>query len=411
MGRKMKVLIGLVAGLFLAGIQSGVWAGEYTDKSYHDSDGTHTYKHPKQKSYTSPFDYGPRSTPSVKRMPTPAGCNCFTFDGTKSFDPDKQKLSFAWDFGDGQTSDQPVVNHCFEKAGDFTVTLTVKDSSGMVCDNGITTVKVSPNFPAVAEAGDDIRACVGESTSFDASGSSASGSPSYKWDFGDGQTGEGKRVSHAYEKAGNYRVLLTVDDGKATECSVAQDSLTASISDRVSVTLGGADSTCIGRNVAFNATATGGASKYSWDFGDGSTWEGGSSASHVYQKPGSYTVRVTADNGKGDSCSVDSATHNIKVSANPIADAGENLACCVGESTSFDGSGSSHPGGLPLSHHWDFGDGSTGEGARVNHSYDKSGTYRVVLTVKDDSGSECDSSTDSFTAVVNTKPEAVIEVR
>lgn len=37
----------------------------------------------------------------------------------------------------------------------------------------------------------------------------------YAWDFGDGSTGEGKSVSHAYAKAGDFTVTLTVtDDGK-----------------------------------------------------------------------------------------------------------------------------------------------------------------------------------------------------
>ncbi len=34
----------------------------------------------------------------------------------------------------------------------------------------------------------------------------------YEWDFGDGRTGKGKRVSHMYEKAGTYNVTLTVYD-------------------------------------------------------------------------------------------------------------------------------------------------------------------------------------------------------
>ena len=74
-------------------------------------------------------------------------CNCFTFDATKSSDPDNQKLSYLWNFGDGQTSDQPVVQHCFDKAGDYNVTLSVKDSSGMTCDSNAANVKVSANFP------------------------------------------------------------------------------------------------------------------------------------------------------------------------------------------------------------------------------------------------------------------------
>ncbi len=409
-GFRINGIAGLLACALMTMVPSAVWAGGYTDKSYHEGD--HTYKHPNQRSFTGPFDYGNKEIPAPAR-PQPTGkCNCFNFDSTKSYDVDRQKLTIHWDFGDGQVSEAPVVQHCYEKAGDYTVNLTVKDSSGMVCDSGMATTKVTSNFPPTAVPGQDASACVGENVSFDGSGSTASGSAAtYKWNFGDGQMGEGERASHTYEKSGNYRVVLTVDDGKNTECSVAQGSLNARISDRVSVDLKGRDSACVGQNNQFNAASIGGASKLSWNFGDGTTWEGGSSASHAYQKSGSYTVRVTADNGKGEGCSVATATHTIKINAAPIANAGENLACCVGQETRFDGSKSSQPDGLPLTYHWDFGDGGTGEGAEVTHAYEKSGNYRVVLTVKDNSGSDCDSASSSFVANVNTKPEAVIEVR
>ena len=35
----------------------------------------------------------------------------------------------------------------------------------------------------------------------------------YSWDFGDGTTGQGEKVSHNYLKAGEYTVTLFVEDG------------------------------------------------------------------------------------------------------------------------------------------------------------------------------------------------------
>jgi hypothetical protein len=91
----------LIAAVIVLLTATTAWAGEYTDKSVHDSGDAQTYKHPKQRSFTSPFDYGPVVTPerpapaAPAPTPTPQGkCNCFTFDGTKSFDPDKQALSY-----------------------------------------------------------------------------------------------------------------------------------------------------------------------------------------------------------------------------------------------------------------------------------------------------------------------------
>ena len=405
--RSMAGLLILMSAVFL---QCSGWAGEYTDKSYHGDEG-HYYKHPSQGSFTGPFDYGSK----VEQAPAPAPriepgkCNCFTFDATKSFDPEKQKLTYLWNFGDGQTSDQPVVQHCYDKAGNYTVSLTVKDSSGMTCDTGVTETKVDANFPPTASI-QDVKACVGEAVTLDGSASTGSGPLNYKWDFGDGTAGDGARVTHAYEKGGQYRVRLVVDDGKNTACSTAAGSAVATIGDRPTVNLQGPASICVGRVAAFDSQASG-VSKLHWDFGDGSTWDGGSKASHSYAKPGDYTVSVTGDNGQGLSCSVAVSNARIKVSGSPTADAGQNLACCVGKSVSFDGSKSASADGSALSYHWDFGDGGTADTVQATHSYDKPGTYRVVLTVKDGSGSDCSSAASSFVANVNEKPTAVIEVK
>jgi len=52
----------------------------------------------------------------------------------------------------------------------------------------------------------------------------------------------------------------------------------------------------------------------------------------------------------------------------------------------FDGSGSSDNDGTIVSYDWDFGDGNTGSGEIINHTYDAEGTYTVTLTVTDDDG-------------------------
>ena len=63
-----------------------------------------------------------------------------------------------------------------------------------------------------------------------------------------------------------------------------------------------------------------------------------------------------------------------------------------------------------VSYEWDFGDGSTGEGETVTHSYTEQGTYDVTLTITDaegdndtwtrpltvESGSPHDENSDGF---------------
>jgi len=52
----------------------------------------------------------------------------------------------------------------------------------------------------------------------------------------------------------------------------------------------------------------------------------------------------------------------------------------------FDGSGSYDPDGNVALFEWDFGDGATGGGAKLFHTYSRRGTYKVTLTVRDNDG-------------------------
>jgi len=52
----------------------------------------------------------------------------------------------------------------------------------------------------------------------------------------------------------------------------------------------------------------------------------------------------------------------------------------------FDASASSSPNGAIVSYEWDFGDGETGIGVVVTHTYEEKGTYEVTLMVTDSSG-------------------------
>lgn len=56
-------------------------------------------------------------------------------DASASTDLDGRVVTFAWDFGDGQTAEGPVAQHVFAKPGRFDVTLTLTD------DQGATTTK------------------------------------------------------------------------------------------------------------------------------------------------------------------------------------------------------------------------------------------------------------------------------
>jgi len=78
------------------------------------------------------------------------------------------------------------------------------------------------------------------------------------------------------------------------------------------------------------------------------------------------------------------------INAPPVA---SFTSACSGLACSFNGSGSSDPGGTITNYAWNFGDGTTGSGATGSHTYTAAGTYTVTLTVTDNGGATGAQST------------------
>ncbi|MDP9066870.1 MAG: S8 family serine peptidase [Actinomycetota bacterium] len=67
---------------------------------------------------------------------------------------------------------------------------------------------------------------------------------------------------------------------------------------------------------------------------------------------------------------------------------------CSGLTCSFDAGGSADSDGTISTYAWDLGDGTTAGGSTTNKTYSEPGTYRVTLTVTDDSGASTSTSQD-----------------
>ncbi len=146
--------------------------------------------------------------------------------------------------------------------------------------------------------------------------------------------------------------------------------------------------TASGLTAAFDATASsdtdGTIASYAWDFGDGSTGTG-ATPSHAYAAAGTYTVALTVTDDRG---ATGTASKAVTVTAPPanVAPVAAFTAAAAGLTATFDASGSSDADGTIASYAWDFGDGTTGTGAKPGHTYATAGTYTVRLTVTDDDG-------------------------
>ncbi len=250
------------------------------------------------------------------------------------------------------------------------------------------------DVPNAAIAVSTVSGDVPLTVSFDGSGSSDPNGDalSYAWDFGDNNTGTGATIDHTYTAIGTYTATLTVGDGNGNTDSetviitVTEPNLAPEAAFSVSVTSGDVPLT-----VDFDASASsdtnGDVLSYLWDFGDGTT-RTGISPTHTFVTPGTFVVTLTVSDGRGGS---DLASDTIEVIAvpNDPPTAIISVSSSSGETpfvVTFDGTGSTDPNNDVLSYSWDFGDGNTGSGATVSHTYTSAGSFTATLTVIDGKG-------------------------
>jgi len=225
---------------------------------------------------------------------------------------------------------------------------------------------------------------------FDASSSTPDGGElidptSYAWDFGDGFFGTGMITNHTYADPGTYMVTLNVTDSEGLSDTMSK-SVTVSKAPVADFTYSPL-SPLVGEVVTFNASTStpdgGTIISYDWDFGDFTT-ASGMVVTHAYSVEGNYTVTLTITDSEGLS---DMTSKSITVRKPPVADFTYlPLSPLVGETVTFDASGSTPDGGTIVSYDWDFGDGTTGSGVVVTHAYATFGSYVVNLTITDSEG-------------------------
>ena len=150
----------------------------------------------------------------------------------------------------------------------------------------------------------------------------------------------------------------------------------------------------------------GGLLKYYWDFGDETTLEG-MNPTKIYKRGGVYQVKLTVKDDSDLPNSSDTDQMVVRVAESPVADAGEDQTVYANTNVQLDGSESSDLDGVVNSFLWDFGDGTTGGGAMLTHTYTKPGTYRVLLTIVGDQIGDVDNTDkDEMIVTVVSAPEA-----
>jgi PKD repeat protein len=140
-----------------------------------------------------------------------------SFSDLSSGDP----TAWAWDFGDGATSNEQNSVHTYTAPGSYTVTLTASNTLGGDIEVKQDYITVTEP-PSVAEfTGSPTTGAAPLTVSF--SDLSSSTPTTWAWDFGDGATSNEQNPVHTYSAPGSYTVALTVSNTLGGDTEVKPD--------------------------------------------------------------------------------------------------------------------------------------------------------------------------------------------
>ncbi|WP_207514861.1 PKD domain-containing protein [Longitalea luteola] len=229
--------------------------------------------------------------------------------------------TLTWDFGDNAArittpNAQNIVSYTYQRPGTFTVTVRLQND----CSDTTIYRKVTVHAPPVAGFNlNDALVCTGNNV-FTAN--TAQEATAYEWFWGDGQTSSTTNGSHAYASAGSYTIQQVAKkiNNAGMVCTDTASHLvviTDKIKARLTVRPG---KTCVPYTLQTTATGAANAFKTAWIFYDSAqapyTFNAtGSSAAHVYNKPGKYQVKliVHTTNECADSTTFSFEVHNTPV--------------------------------------------------------------------------------------------------
>jgi len=240
---------------------------------------------------------------------------------TSATDPNGDQVKYAFDWGDGQTSETnfvssgstAIASHSWSTAGTYAVKAKTSDSNGGSSGwSGTLTVKIEPennppNTPSTPYG--EITGEPGTLYAYVTSATDPNGDQiKYAFDWGDGQTSETNFVnsgstviaSHSWSNLGSYLVKA-----KATDSNDGSSGWSGTLTVKIEATTGmdanftaNITSGPAPLAVQFTDTSTGNPTAWSWTFGDGaiSTEQ---HPVHTYAVPGTYTVSLTVTNSAG----------------------------------------------------------------------------------------------------------------
>jgi hypothetical protein len=227
------------------------------------------------------------------------------------------------------------------------------------------------------------------------------------WNFGDGKDtcisypenyAGGYAVGHHYEHSGIYEVCVRINyygGCEAKKCKLVNIFLYNRDTCRVHLYEIVPSVTSLTRGFYFASSSDNRPAHICWSFGDGTdtcitvgpdATEIPRTIRHTYPAPGVYRacVKVLFVNG----CSASDCDEVVIRSFTDLCGGYYTDSLINPHTYSFKGFSIHKPDDAVIGYRWTFGDGSSGTGEKITHSYNEPGVYRVCLLINTEKGCE-----------------------
>ena len=297
------------------------------------------------------------------------------------------EFEYTWSFGDGSTGQGKDITHEFSDFGKFIVILTATIEDSKI----ETTVskEIEVVIPKITDL--DFEVVPDKQNprlyNFKAISNTDYGNVEYEWDFGDGMTASGQNVQYGFEYFGDYEVTLKAKISEYDKISsvskkfvkVAAPSIT-----RLDIYASQDDDNPFLYHFKPIAEASWGTLEYEWSFGDGK-YAYDEEVQNIYSNYASYVVKVKAtikETGTSKELTktieVEQPVFNNYEITHTVDPNDPLQVYFVIENKD----GESEDMSQQDSFMWEFGDGNTSSGLRVNYRYESYGEKTVYVTLR-----------------------------
>lgn len=311
-----------------------------------------------------------------------SGCDAsYTYNSTNStfsFQATYPADAYWWDFGDGHTGSGQYATHTYAVYPEhYTVCLyTVQQVTN--CWDTVCQVVYAPN------CGSANFTYTNTGSHFEFDSETLPPSADHVWDFGDGIVSYQEDPDHNFSNPGTYTVchyywdnVIGCSDTVCEVITVPHPPCEAAITYNI-----------IDNQVHFFGTSNVPGVDYVWDFGDGHITTGDSDPWHTYTVyPEHYDVCLIITNSSG--CA-DTVCENIYIQNGPATCEGTFTYTITGNQIYLNGASNISS---PVTYSWYFGDGTSGVGQNISHTYNVYPEHYDICMVITNTATGCSDTT------------------